>query len=95
MMRVRNPIGGAGCRRVRICLASTTIASAATIAVPAGGNLQAALDAAKPGDVITLGAGRELCRQLRAAEQGRAAATTSRSDPAAPDAVAAGPERRA
>ena len=28
-----------------------------TIAVPAGGNLQAALDAAQPGDVITLQAG--------------------------------------
>ena len=34
--------------------ATATIAGAATIAVPAGGNLQAALDAAQPGDVITL-----------------------------------------
>jgi Carbohydrate binding module (family 6) len=33
------------------------VAAAATIPVPAGGNLQAAIDAAKPGDVIELAAG--------------------------------------
>jgi len=33
------------------------LSTAATISVPAGGNLQAAIDAAKPGDVIELAAG--------------------------------------
>jgi Putative Ig domain len=37
--------------------AGTAPARAATIAVPAGGDLQAALNAAQPGDVITLAAG--------------------------------------
>ena len=37
-----------------VCVLAATAAHAATIAVPAGGDLQAALDAAQPGDVITL-----------------------------------------
>ena len=38
------------------CMAFTTVthARAATLAVPAGGSLQSALNAAQPGDVITL-----------------------------------------
>jgi putative Ig domain-containing protein len=36
------------------CLFAATATRAATIVVPAGGDLQAALDAARPGDVITL-----------------------------------------
>jgi len=39
-----------------VYLLAATAAHGATIAVPAGGDLQAALDAAQPGDVITLGA---------------------------------------
>ena len=46
---------------VGLCLAFALFlprsSSAATISVPAGGNLQAAIDAAKPGDVIELAAG--------------------------------------
>jgi hypothetical protein len=53
MMRFETPLVGLASTCAYL-LASATIASAATIAVPAGGNLQAALDAAKPGDVITL-----------------------------------------
>src|SRR5256885_6043568 len=37
-----------------VCLAAVSGAHAATIAVPAGGDLQAAIDQAQPGDVITL-----------------------------------------
>src|SRR4051794_6599279 len=51
-MRFRSPYWGALC----LSILSTT-ASAATIVVPAGGNLQAALNAAQPGDVITLAPG--------------------------------------
>ena len=40
-----------------LMLARTSVA--ATIAVPAGGNLQTALNAANPGDVITLAPGAE------------------------------------
>src|SRR5215212_3667557 len=56
MMRFATPIWGA----VRVCvsvLAGVRAASAATIAVPAGGDFQAALNAARPGDVITLAPG--------------------------------------
>jgi hypothetical protein len=55
-MRVRTPIWGLlwGCACL---LAGVPAAGAATIAVPAGGDLQAALNAAQPGDVITLTAG--------------------------------------
>ena len=46
---------------VGLCLALALLlprlSAAATITVPAGGNLQAAIDAAKPGDVIELAAG--------------------------------------
>jgi hypothetical protein len=49
-MRLRILAWGTGVVSV---LAAAT-AQAATIAVPAGGDLQAALDAAQPGDVITL-----------------------------------------
>ena len=42
---------------VILALASSVPASAATIAVKAGGDLQAAIDAARPGDTITLEAG--------------------------------------
>jgi len=52
-MRFQSPARGLLSTCVYLA-ATATIASAATIAVPAGGNLQAALDAAKPGDVITL-----------------------------------------
>src|SRR5262245_54968689 len=37
-----------------VSLLAATAVQAATIAVPAGGDFQAALDAAQPGDVITL-----------------------------------------
>ena len=49
-MRLRIPVWGTAAAFV---LASAA-AHAETIAVPAGGDLQAALDASKPGDVITL-----------------------------------------
>jgi len=52
-MRIGTPCRGL----VSLCvslLASASLAGAATIAVPASGDLQAALDAAQPGDVITL-----------------------------------------
>ena len=55
-MRFRTPFRGL----VSVCvllLAMASPARAATIAVPAGGNLQAALNAAQPGDVITLAPG--------------------------------------
>ena len=39
---------------ISVCLAAVSGAHAATIAVPAGGDLQAAIDQAQPGDVITL-----------------------------------------
>ena len=56
-MRVRTLTWGCG----RVCVSLTLLAgapaSAATIAVAAGGDLQAALNAAQPGDVITLAAG--------------------------------------
>jgi hypothetical protein len=52
-MRTRTPFWGAVC--VGVCLLATgSLASAATISVPAGGNLQQAIDAAQPGDVILL-----------------------------------------
>ena len=52
-MRFQTPPRGI----VSVCaclLATASLAGAATIAVPAGGDLQAALNAAQPGDVITL-----------------------------------------
>ena len=49
-MRLRILAWGTGV----VFLLAATAASAATIAVPAGGDFQAALDAAQPGDVITL-----------------------------------------
>src|SRR6185503_3112395 len=53
MMRIRTPFWGLV--STLVCLLATgSLASAATISVPAGGELQAALDAAQPGDVITL-----------------------------------------
>ena len=52
-MRIRTPFWGLV--STLVCLLATgSLASAATISVPAGGELQAALDAAQPGDVITL-----------------------------------------
>ena len=55
-MRFRTPPWGL----VSVCVVPAcdgVLASAATIAVPAGGDLQAALNAAQPGDVITLAPG--------------------------------------
>jgi putative Ig domain-containing protein len=53
MMRIRTPYWGLV--SALVCLLATgSLAGAATISVPAGGNLQDAIDAAKPGDVITL-----------------------------------------
>jgi hypothetical protein len=49
MMRIRIPFWGLVC-----LIATASPASAATISVPAGGNLQQAIDAAQPGDVIML-----------------------------------------
>jgi hypothetical protein len=53
MMRIRTPYWGLVSAFVCL-LANASLASAATIAVPAGGKLQDAIDAAQPGDVITL-----------------------------------------
>jgi len=52
-MRFRSPYGAlvSACAFV---VAASSIAGAATTAVPAGGDFQAALNAAQPGDVITL-----------------------------------------
>ena len=55
-MRFQTPYRGALCAGVFL-LSTTAVANAATIAVPAGGDLQAALNAAQPGDVITLAPG--------------------------------------
>ena len=55
-MRISIPYGGVVCAAFAM-LAVTATAHAATIAVPAGGDLQAALNAAQPGDVITLAPG--------------------------------------
>lgn len=55
-MNLRTPYRAALCAAVCL-LASANIAHAATIVVPAGGNLQAALNAAQAGDVITLAPG--------------------------------------
>jgi hypothetical protein len=52
-MRISIPHWGAVCALVGV-LSMAYTANAATIAVPAGGSLQAALNAAMPGDVITL-----------------------------------------
>ena len=55
-MRIRAPYWGAV--SVLVCLLATaSLVSAATIAVPAGGDLQTAINAAQPGDVITLAPG--------------------------------------
>src|SRR3982751_6436964 len=58
-MRFRAPFSGSGvvCAVVVSILSVAPCAGAATIAVPAGGDLQAALNAAQPGDVITLAPG--------------------------------------
>jgi len=55
-MRISIPYGGVVCAAFAM-LAVAATAHAATIAVPAGGDLQAALNAAQPGDVITLAPG--------------------------------------
>jgi hypothetical protein len=52
-MRLRTPRSVAVCACVGV-LSMAAGATAATIAVPAGGDLQAALNAAQPGDVVTL-----------------------------------------
>ena len=52
-MRVGTRVRAVGVVCLSIC-ASVRPRSAATINVPAGGDLQAALNAAQPGDVITL-----------------------------------------
>src|SRR5262245_43479171 len=49
-MRLRTLAWGTGV----VSVLAATAAHAATIAVPAAGDFQAALDAAQPGDVITL-----------------------------------------
>src|SRR5206468_9693179 len=54
VMRFQIPTAGIWSTCVFFLLAAAPAARAATIAVPAGGDLQAALNAAKPGDVITL-----------------------------------------
>ena len=50
-MRFRISVGLAV---VCVCILAASAAPAATIVVPAGGDLQAALNQAQPGDVITL-----------------------------------------
>jgi putative Ig domain-containing protein len=58
-MRFRSPAWGTAlvCASMILVAIATSDARAATVAVPAGGNLQAALNAAQPGDVITLAPG--------------------------------------
>ena len=46
-------------------LVSSTSLFAAAIAVPAGGDLQQALNRARPGDTVTLAAARNLYRKFR------------------------------
>ena len=55
-MRIRTPYRGVVCASVATLTMAAT-GHAATIAVPAGGDLQAALNAAQAGDVITLAPG--------------------------------------
>jgi hypothetical protein len=52
-----NPFGKQFYVAVVLCFISASAVQAATIAVPAGGDLQAALNAAQPGDTIVLEAG--------------------------------------
>jgi hypothetical protein len=59
-------------------------AAAATIQVNAGGNLQAALDAAKPGDEIVLQAGATFTGQFRLPAKAAGAVITIRSSAALP-----------
>ena len=88
-MRFRTPFGGL----VSVCvlvLAMVSPARAATIAVPAGGNLQAALNAAQPGDVITLAPGATYIGNFVLPNKGAVTDyITVRS--AAPDALLPGP----
>jgi hypothetical protein len=53
-MRSRVPATGRCATCVFVLLATATTVGAATLNIPAGGDLQAALSAAQPGDVITL-----------------------------------------
>jgi len=53
-MRFQIPEPGIRSTCVFFLLATATAARAATVNVPPGGDLQKALNAAKPGDVITL-----------------------------------------
>jgi len=66
----------------RVCLSlllSATPAAAATLTVPAGSNLQQAIDSASPGDTIALAPGATFNRQLHAAGQSGDAAITIRT----------------
>jgi regulation of enolase protein 1 (concanavalin A-like superfamily) len=58
-MRFRSPIRGMAvvCVAIAALTGGSLPVDAATIVVPAGGNLQTAINAAQPGDVITLAAG--------------------------------------
>src|ERR1700747_1381103 len=58
-MVLETPLRGKGvvCAVAFAAIIGSGAAQAATIAVPSGGDLQAAINAAQPGDVITLAAG--------------------------------------
>ena len=68
-----------------LVLAGIRTAAAATINVPAGGNLQAALDAAAPGDTIQLAAGAVFTGNFLLRAKGGSAVITIRS--ATPDSA--------
>ena len=75
---------------VAIVLAAAHTVSAATLTVNAGGNLQAAIDAAKPGDTIVLQAGATFNGPFRLRAKGGTTPITIRSSSADSTLPAAG-----
>jgi hypothetical protein len=70
---------------VLFALLATTPAAAATVRVNAGGDLQAALNAARPGDVIVLEAGARFVGQFRLPAKAAGAVITIRSSATLPN----------
>ena len=90
-MRFRVPVWGyrGGVCACNLPLGVWAQAGAATIDVPAGGDLQGALNAAQPGDVIALAPGATYVGNFVLPKKG-ATAAPSRCDPRRPTRAAAG-----